>query len=341
MEHVMDPGHPESPERLGEIYQMIEEEEMRGRFLGKVRPRPATREEIEMVHSPAYIDLVASTADKPYVRLDMDTSTCAKSYETALLAAGGLLELIKVVMQGKLNNGFALVRPPGHHAERDRAMGFCLFNNIAIGARYALRNFSLQRILIVDWDVHHGNGTQNSFYEDSQVLYFSTHRYGFFYPGTGGATEVGKGRGEGFTVNVPFSTGASDADYGNIFEKLLKPIALEYQPQLILVSAGFDTHYNDPLGGMDVSEKGYARMTQILMEIAGATAQGKLVLTLEGGYNVTSQKRSVKAVLEELSQAFPLEKNDLLEKEKADYPRVEKFLLQLKEIQKRYWKNLE
>ena len=341
MEHVMDPGHPESPERLGEIYQMIEEEEMRGRFLGKVRPRPATREEIEMVHSPAYIDLVASTADKPYVRLDMDTSTCAKSYETALLAAGGLLELIKVVMQGKLNNGFALVRPPGHHAERDRAMGFCLFNNIAIGARYALRNFSLQRILIVDWDVHHGNGTQNSFYEDPQVLYFSTHRYGFFYPGTGGATEVGKGRGEGFTVNVPFSTGAGDADYGNIFEKLLKPIALEYQPQLILVSAGFDTHYNDPLGGMEVSEKGYARMTQILMEIAGATAQGKLVLTLEGGYNVTSQKRSVKAVLEELSQAFPLEKNDLPEKEKADYPRVEKFLLQLKEIQKRYWKNLE
>ena len=341
MEHVMDPGHPESPERLGEIYQMIEEEEMRGRSLGKVRPRPAMREEIEMVHSPAYIDLVASTADKPYVRLDMDTSTCAKSYETALLAAGGLLELIKVVMQGKLNNGFALVRPPGHHAERDRAMGFCLFNNIAIGAKYALRNFSLQRILIVDWDVHHGNGTQNSFYEDSQVLYFSVHRYGFFYPGTGGATEVGKGKGEGFTVNVPLSTGAGDTDYGNIFEKFLKPIALEYQPQLILVSAGFDTHYNDPLGGMDVSEKGYARMTQILMEIAGATAHGKLVLVLEGGYNVTSQRRSVKAVLEELSQAFPLEKNDLLEKEKENYPKVEKFLLQLKEIQKRYWKNLE
>jgi acetoin utilization deacetylase AcuC-like enzyme len=293
-----------------------------------------------MVHFPAYIDLVASTAGKPYFRLDMDTSTCAKSYETALLAAGGLLELIKVVMQGKFNNGFALVRPPGHHAEQDRAMGFCLFNNAAIGARYALRNFSLQRILIVDWDVHHGNGTQHSFYEDPQVLYFSTHRYGF-YPGTGAATEVGKGKGEGFTVNVPLSTGASDADYGNIFEKFLKPIALEYQPQLILVSAGFDIHYNDPLGGMDVSEKGFARMTQILMEIAGATAQGKLVLTLEGGYNVSSQRRSVKAVLEELSQASPLKKNDLLEKEEAEYPRVEKLLLQLKQIQKRYWKNLE
>ena len=341
MEHVMDPGHPESPERLQEIYQMLEEEEMRGRTLGKVKPRPATREEIEMNHSPAYIDLIASTAGKPSVRLDMDTSVCAKSYETALWAAGGLLELIKVVMQGKLDNGFALVRPPGHHAEKDRAMGFCIFNNVAIGARYALRNFSLQRILIVDWDVHHGNGTQNSFYEDPQVLYFSTHRYGYFYPGTGGATEAGKGKGEGFTVNVPLPTGANDADYGNVFEKLLKPIALEYQPQLILVSAGFDTHYNDPLGGMDVSEKGYARMTQILMEIAGVTTQGKLVLTLEGGYNVTSQRRSVKAVLEELSQASPLEKDDLVEKEKADHPRSEKILLQLKEIHRRYWKSLE
>jgi acetoin utilization deacetylase AcuC-like enzyme len=319
---------------------MLEEEEMKGRSLWKVKPRLATREEIEMIHSPAYIDLVASTAGKPHVRLDMDTSTCAKSYETALLAAGGLLELIKIVMQGKFNNGFALVRPPGHHAERDKAMGFCLFNNVAIGAQYALKNFSLQRILIVDWDVHHGNGTQHSFYEDPRVLYFSTHRYGF-YPGTGAATEVGKGKGEGFNVNVPLSTGTGDTEYGNIFEKFLKPIALEYQPQLILVSAGFDIHYNDPLGGMEVSEKGFARMTQILMEIAETTAQGKLVFTLEGGYNVAAQKRSVKAVLEELSQASPLDKKELLEKEKTDYPHIEQLLLQLKEIQKRYWRSLQ
>lgn len=339
LEHVMDPGHPESPDRLREIYQGIEEEEMKGRALGKVKPRPATREELEMVHSPAYINLIASTAGKSYVRLDGDTSTCAKSYETALLAAGGLLELIKVVMQGKLNNGFALVRPPGHHAERDRAMGFCIFNNVAIGAHYAIKNFSLQRILIVDWDVHHGNGTQNSFYEDPRVLYFSTHRYAF-YPGTGAATEVGRGRGEGFTVNVPLSPGASDTEYGIIFDKILKPISLEYQPQLILVSAGFDTHYNDPLGGMDVTERGFARMTQILMEIADATAQGKLVFTLEGGYNVSAQRRSVKAVLEELSQALPLDKDELVEREKADYPQIEPFILQLKEIQKRYWKKL-
>jgi acetoin utilization deacetylase AcuC-like enzyme len=318
---------------------MVEEEEMKGRLLGKVKPRPSTREELEMVHSPTYIDLVASTSGKPYVRLDPDTSTCAKSYETALLAAGGFLELIKVVMQVKFNNGFALVRPPGHHAEKDRAMGFCLFNNMAVGARYALKNFSLQRILIVDWDVHHGNGTQNAFYEDPRVLYFSTHRYRF-YPGTGAASEVGKGEGEGFNVNVPLSPGAGDAEYGIIFEKILKPIALEYRPQLILVSAGFDIHYMDPLGGMGVSEKGFARMTQILMEIAESTAQGKLVFTLEGGYNVAAQRRSVKAVLEELSQALPLEKQGLLEQEKKDYPQIEPFILQVKEIQRRYWKTL-
>jgi acetoin utilization deacetylase AcuC-like enzyme len=339
LEHVMDPGHPESPERLIAIYKMLEETGMRDRF-ETVNPRAATREELEMIHSPAYIDLVVSTAGKRYYRLDMDTSTCAKSYEAALWAAGGLLELIKAVMEGKLNNGFALVRPPGHHAERDRAMGFCLFNNVAIGARYAIQNFSLQKVMIVDWDVHHGNGTQSSFYQDPQVLYFSTHRYGFFYPGTGAATEVGKDKGEGFTVNVPLSTGAGDSEYGNIFEKILKPIALEYKPQLILVSAGFDIHYDDPLGGMEVTEKGFSRMAQILMEIADSTAQGKMVITLEGGYDVSGQSRSVKAVLKELAQDSPLDKGELIEKEKANYPRIERLLLQLKEIQKRYWKSL-
>ncbi|OGP76913.1 MAG: histone deacetylase [Deltaproteobacteria bacterium RBG_16_50_11] len=337
--HVMDLGHPESPERLKVIYRMLEEEEMKGLY-ELVKPRAATRGELEMNHTPAYIDLIASTAGKPHTRLDMDTSTCDQSYEAALFAAGGLLELIKTVMEGRLQNGFALVRPPGHHAERDRAMGFCLFNNVAIGAYYALQTYSLQRILIVDWDVHHGNGTQNSFYEDPRVLYFSTHRYGFFYPGTGAATEVGKGKGEGFNVNVPLSTGGGDADYGNIFEKFLKPIALEYQPQLVLVSAGFDVHTDDPLGGMQVTEKGFARMTQVLMEIADDTAQGKLVITLEGGYDVSGQSRSTKAVIKELARVSPLDRKDLLEKEKANYPRIEKFLLQLKEIQKRYWKSL-
>jgi acetoin utilization deacetylase AcuC-like enzyme len=339
LEHVMDPGHPESPERLRVIYKMLEEDEMRD-LLQMVKPRAATREELAMNHSPAYIDLVASTAGKPYFRLDMDTSTCSKSYEAALLAAGGLIELIKAVMEGRVDNGFALVRPPGHHAERDRAMGFCLFNNVAIGAQKALKEFSLKKVLIVDWDVHHGNGTQNSFYEDPQVLYFSTHRFGFFYPGTGAATEVGRGKGEGFNVNVPLSTGANDTDYGNIFEQILKPIALEYRPQLVLVSAGFDVHHNDPLGGMDLTEEGFARMAQILMEIAETTAQGRLVITLEGGYDVRGQSRSVKAVLKELAQAPPIDQKEISEKEKVNYARVERFISQVKEIQKRYWKSL-
>jgi len=340
LEHVMDPGHPERPERLSVIYEMLEQEEKKDLKLIKVKPRPATREELETTHSSAYIDRVASTAGKLHCRLDPDTSTSAKSYQAALLAAGGLCELVRAVWEGRLKNGFALVRPPGHHAERDRAMGFCLFNNVAIGAHYAMNHFSLERILIVDWDVHHGNGTQHAFDTDPRVLYVSTHRYGFFYPGSGGATETGKGKGEGFTVNVPLSSGSGDLEYGTIFERVLKPIALEFRPQLILVSAGFDIHYDDPLGGMEVTEKGFARLTQILMEVAEATAQGKLVFTLEGGYDIQGEKRSVNAVLRELAQASPLDKKDLVEKEKANDQRTEGLVLQIKEIQRRYWKSL-
>jgi len=340
MEHVMDPGHPERPERLKVIYEMLEDEEKKNLRLINVKPRPATREELETTHSPAYIDRIASTAGKPHFRLDMDTSTSAKSFEAASLAAGGLCELIRAVCSGNLKNGFALVRPPGHHAESDRAMGFCLFNNVAIGAHYAIKNFSLERVLIVDWDVHHGNGTQNAFYSDPRVLYFSTHRYGFFYPGSGAATEVGHGKGEGFTVNVPLEGGSGDSEYGNIFERVLKPIALEYRPQIILVSAGFDIHYDDPLGGMEVTEAGFARLTQILMEIAEVTALGKLVLTLEGGYDIEGEKRSVGAVLKELSQVSPLDKKELVDKERKSDRRIAQLILRLSDIQRRYWKSL-
>lgn len=338
LEHMMDPGHPECPERLKAIYQMLDEEDKKPWIM--IKPRNATREELERIHTPDYIDLVASTSGKPHFRLDMDTSTSAQSYEAALLAAGGLIELIKATLEGRVDNGFALVRPPGHHAEASRAMGFCLFNNVAIGAKSALKDFGLQRILIVDWDVHHGNGTQNSFYEDPRVLYVSTHRYGFFYPGTGAATEVGRGRGEGFTVNIPLPTGCTDSVYGIFFDSILRPIALEFKPELVLVSAGFDTHLDDPLGGMDVTPAGYSRLSQILMEIADATAQGRLVLTLEGGYSISGQRDSVKAVLRELLQDSPLEKRDLLKREKADAPRVERAIHQIKDIQKRYWKTL-
>lgn len=340
MEHVMDPGHPESPERLKVIYEMLKEEKKKALPLVDVKPRPATREEVETTHTPAYIDRIASTAGKPHTRLDLDTSTSARSYEAALLAAGGFCELIEAVWKGRLDNGFALVRPPGHHAERDRAMGFCLFNNVAIGAHYAISRFSLERILIVDWDVHHGNGTQHEFYADPRVLYFSTHRYGFFYPGTGGAAEVGSGRGEGFTVNAPLSSGSGDAEYGAIFERILRPIALEYRPQMIMVSAGFDIHRDDPLGGMEVTETGFAGLTQILMEIADATAGGKVAFTLEGGYDIEGEKRSVKAVLGELAQAPLPQKENPEERAKPRNQQIERLILQLKEIHGRYWKGL-
>lgn len=338
LNHDMGPGHPESPERLKALYQMLEEEELRGQLLENVTARAATREELELNHEPSYIDLIASTAGKPHHRLDLDTSTSAGSYEAALFAVGGFLELIHEVMRGSLDNGFALVRPPGHHAERNKAMGFCLFNNVAIGAKYALKSFSLERVLIVDWDVHHGNGTQHSFYDDPKVLYFSTHRYPFFYPGTGGAGEVGRGAGEGFTVNVPLPSGCGDPEYLSVFNLILKPIALEYRPELLLVSAGFDIHYADPLGGMEVSEKGFAKMARILMELAEATAQGRIAFVLEGGYDVAGQSRSVKAVLKELAGASQNEER--IDDETRIPSRIERTMAEVRAIQKRYWKNL-
>jgi acetoin utilization deacetylase AcuC-like enzyme len=233
------------------------------------------------------------------VHLDADTSTSARTYEVSLLAAGGFLAAIDAVM-GDLANAFALVRPPGHHAERDRAMGFCIFNNIAIGARYALSAHGLERVLIVDWDLHHGNGTQHTFYSDPHVLYFSTHQYPY-YPGTGHYTEVGEGDGRGYTVNVPLSTGYGDSDYANIFRHILQPIALAYQPQLILVSAGFDIYNRDPLGGMAVTPEGFARLTDIIMDIAQEVCQERIVITLEGGYNLEGQALSVKEVVQRLA----------------------------------------
>jgi len=340
MEHVMDPGHPESPERLKAIYDMLEEAEDKGLPLVRIKPRPATREELATTHSPSYIDRIAATAGKPHSLLDLDTSTSARSYEAALLAAGGLCELVKAVFEKRVNNGFALVRPPGHHAERDRAMGFCLFNNVAIAAHYALKNFSVERVLIVDWDVHHGNGTQHAFYTDPRVLYFSTHRYGFFYPGTGAATEVGSGKGEGFTVNVPMPAGSGDAEYGAVFERILKPISLEYRPELLLVSAGFDTYHSDPLGGMAVTETGFVYMTRTLMEIAKATAEGRLAFVLEGGYDIEGESRSVEALLRELAHAAGFDKQEPVKSGKAIDQEIERLVSQIKRIQGRYWKNL-
>lgn len=296
MEHVMDYYHPESPERLKRIYAMLDE--IGQTHIERIPAREATHEELAYVHDLSYIQSISATKGKS-VRLDPDTSTSPKSYEAALKAAGGLLSLIDAVMEGKIDNGFALIRPPGHHAEKNRAMGFCLFNNIAVGARYLEKKYGLKRIIIVDFDLHHGNGTQHSFYRDATVLYFSTHQYPY-YPGTGWIDETGEGEGRGYTVNVPFSYGMDDDDYIYAFKEVLVPVSDMYKPEIILVSAGFDAHYNDPLGGMRVTEKGYAMMTRIMLDIAKRHCNGRIIYALEGGYGLDGLTSSVKAVIQEL-----------------------------------------
>ena len=334
--HDMGPFHPESPRRLEAIYAMLEEPDMVGKFEA-VPARRAAREELLLVHSPEYVDKIAATEGKENCYLDPDTCTSSGSYEAALLAAGGLCEAIAMVGRGVLDNAFALVRPPGHHAERARAMGFCLFNNVAIGARYAQEALNMERILIVDWDLHHGNGTQHSFEEDPSILYFSTHQYPY-YPGTGAFEETGRGAGAGLTVNVPLSVGYGDADYVGIFQRILKPIATEFAPDIILVSAGFDIYFEDPLGGMRVTTRGFAGMTRALMDIAQACCGGKLVITLEGGYHVEGQRDSVKEVLRELAGLRVTDLEELLSQGRDDV--VLKLVERVRAAHRGFWKSL-
>ncbi|MBI4632326.1 MAG: histone deacetylase [Deltaproteobacteria bacterium] len=302
-------AHPESPERLVAIYRMLDDAEMAGKFHA-IAPRHATREELERIHRPGYVNLVAETAGKSHFSLDPDTSTVEDSYDTALLAAGGVCNAIDSIVSGEVTNAFALIRPPGHHAEADRAAGFCLFNNIAVGARYATARHGMKKVLIVDWDLHHGNGTQHSFYEDADILYFSTHQYPY-YPGTGALGETGRGKGLGYTINVPLSPGAGDGEYLSIFRRVLKPVALQFKPDMVMVSAGFDIYYQDPLGAMEVTPGGFACLTRILLDIADACCGGKLLMVLEGGYNTEGEAASVQAVLLEMHGDTRLTEADL------------------------------
>ncbi len=336
MNHQMGAYHPESPQRLEVIYAMLEEPQM-AENLEEVPVRLAERDELLLVHSPDYVERLAATDGKESTYLDPDTQTSAGSYEAALLAAGGLCQAVSMVNSGELQNAFALVRPPGHHAEKAQAMGFCLFNNVAIGARYAREYLKLDRVLVVDWDLHHGNGTQHSFEEDPTILYFSTHQYPY-YPGTGAFREAGRGAGKGFTVNVPLSAGCGDGEYVGIFERILRPIALEFDPELILVSAGFDIHMEDPIGGMNVTPTGFAALTRSILDIADSCCGGKVVLTLEGGYNIEGQRDSVKEVLEELAGLSQTSTMDIVAK--ADRQVLEYVTKGVTEVHDRYWKNL-
>jgi len=292
LEHDMGAGHPESPDRLRAIISRLE---LNGvlRRLVRIDPAPASDEWITQVHTASYVEALnrrAPTSGR--VSLDPDTSMSAGSLAAAYLAAGGALAAADAIVAGSVDHAFCAVRPPGHHAERDRAMGFCLFNNVAIVARYLQRRHAMARVLIVDWDVHHGNGTQHTFDNDPSVLFFSTHQYPF-YPGTGRATETGEGRGAGTTINVPMSAGEGDDTYREVFQKVLMPVADTFQPDFVIVSAGFDAHKDDPLASMGLTEEGYADLTRMVVSIARRHSRGRLLSCLEGGYNLQALSVSV------------------------------------------------
>jgi acetoin utilization deacetylase AcuC-like enzyme/nucleotide-binding universal stress UspA family protein len=336
LNHDTGKRHPENRTRLEAVYRKLEKSELLHRLVS-IPPRPARSEELLWLHTPEYVNQVATTADKDHCSLTADTSTCADSYATARLAVGGLFEAIDRVVKGDLVNAFALVRPPGHHAERGRAMGFCLFNNIALGAVYAQKQLGLRKVLIVDWDVHHGNGTQHFFEADPTVLFFSVHQHPHF-PGTGVYTETGRGAGEGYTINVPLPRGWGDGELIALLEEVLQPVALAFQPEIILVSAGFDTHIKDPLGAMYLTSSGFAGLTRALMEIAAKCCQGKLVLCLEGGYHDRSLANSVMAVLKELTNETVSNVAELAAQ--ADPRKLNHVLKRCKPVQNQFWNSL-
>jgi acetoin utilization deacetylase AcuC-like enzyme len=323
--HDPGPNHPECPERLEALEGLFALPKFSG--LPRVAAREAGEEEIGRVHTAELLHAVAASAGNPRTQFDADTSASAGSFEAACLAAGGAIELADAVQAGDLDAGFAAVRPPGHHAERDRAMGFCFFNNVAIVANHLRARHGLERILIVDWDVHHGNGTQQTFYDDPGVMYASLHQYPF-YPGTGSPDEVGGGAGAGYTVNVPMRAGSGNDDYLASFRDIILPAARLFAPEFVLVSAGYDAHRDDPLASISVDEDGYAQMTRALVGLADEQCGGRLVCLLEGGYSLEALVRSVRTTLETLELPAPFD---------AGSSELGQWGRQTKEIVDSYW----
>jgi acetoin utilization deacetylase AcuC-like enzyme len=322
-------GHPERPERLSSLVDdLAANPAAHTRWM---TPEPATAEALERVHDHAYIDALDAVRGKTG-HLDADTAVSPHSVEAAWLAAGAATGAVDAVFRGDARQAVGLVRPPGHHAEAGRPMGFCLFNNVAVAAAHAVEALGLERVLVIDWDVHHGNGTQHSFQSRRDVLFFSTHRFPF-YPGTGAAHECGTGAGEGYTVNVPMPGGRTDADLRLAFDAVLMPIAAELRPQLVLVSAGFDAHRLDPLGGMRLSDEGYAVLCARALAIAREHADGRIVLLLEGGYDLQGLREGVRSCLSVLAgETAPETRTATREGEVATREALAH--------QRRYWKHL-
>jgi acetoin utilization deacetylase AcuC-like enzyme len=324
--------HIENKNRLTSILHDLEEYNLNDKLV-HLPPRAATVDEIATVHAQEYIMHVQKKAENGGGWLDPDTIVSKGSYNTALYAAGGVITATEAVLNQQVKTAFALVRPPGHHATCWQAMGFCLFNNIAIATKYALANLNIGKILIVDFDVHHGNGTQDTFYADPNVLYFSTHQYPF-YPGSGRMDETGTREGKGFTVNVPLVGGCGDREYQAVFEDILAPVAWRFKPELIMVSAGYDAHWADHISSMQLSVPGFVRLAEILIILANKLCKGKLVFTLEGGYNYQALSASIVSTLNKLlgSQEIfdPLGKKP----EKVDHKSFDKLVNLIKHIHK-------
>jgi acetoin utilization deacetylase AcuC-like enzyme len=292
-DHLTPPGHPERVERHAVMQAVVAEFRQQGGAV--VEPTPAGGEEIGRIHDPDYIAMIRETAGRA-TALDADTFTSPDTYDVACLAAGAAVTAVDHVLDGPAGTrALAPVRPPGHHAERNRAMGFCFFNNIAVAAAHA-RVRGLSRVAIVDYDVHHGNGTQWSFYDDSSVLFLSSHQYPY-YPGTGAAEEIGTGKGAGFTVNLPLAAGATDADYELAYAAVAWPILRAFEPELLLVSAGFDAYKDDPLAAMRLEAECFGRLTSQIVAIANECCNGRVVAVTEGGYHLKGIADSLRAVI--------------------------------------------
>ncbi len=332
--HSNGRDHPESPARVSAVRSGIERtDDSRLRYID---PRPASREELEWVHTQSYVDRIGRTSRYEYTALDYETRTNTYTYDAARAAVGGTIEGVEMLFAGEIGSFFAAVRPPGHHAERARAMGFCIFNTIAIAAEHALNRRNLDRVLIVDWDVHHGNGTMHTFYDSASVLYISIHQFPH-YPGTGRIEDIGKDEGEGYTVNVPLPPGCGDQDYDYVFNNIVIPVAEEYAPELVLVSAGYDPDKRDPLAGMELTSTMFGRMTAYLISIAAGYSSNRIGVVLEGGYNVQALENGVHATIESLCR-----ESDTVFAEITEPPTTETKDItgRCAETLSRYWKRL-
>ncbi|MEI6133369.1 MAG: histone deacetylase [Desulfomonile sp.] len=298
LEHKPGLVHPEAPGRLRSVYRMLDKE-FENRLV-QIEPKLATLEQLQMAHTPTYLDLIMSTAERDFTPLSSDTFVSAKSYIAAWLAVGAGIRAVDALMGEEVRACFSLVRPPGHHALADRAGGFCIFNNIGIAAKYAIEKYGLDRILIIDWDIHHGNALQDLFYRDSKVLYFSSHYMGW-YPNTGDWDETGEADGAGYTVNVPVPKELEDDDITYLYQNVLNRIVRRYKPQFIMVAAGFDAHERDPLGRTHLTEKAYRTLTQIVLQMSDAGNGVPIFFSLEGGYDNRALAESIREVLDMLA----------------------------------------